>query len=360
MIPYRTTRHRAPARVGRAALLWGIATFIGLQLGMALAIETFLPEWRDPVFGTRLRRLTRRTVDGPVRLPTVVMVGSSRVEHGLLAHALEEQLSTACGQRLVAFNFGLSGAGSVTELLMVRRMLAAGIRPDLLLIEVLAPTLAGQITPGEMGRLTPDRLYLSELPIVSRYGPKLTELRSDWWHASAVPAFSHRYAILARTLPQFLPGRVPTDSLRRIDAWGVAELPAVPSREVYERRVQDMLASYRPSLTNFRLGGPACAGLRDLLELCRREGVPTMLVLMPEGRPFRALYGDDAWGQIETFLDGLSREFDAPLVNAREWVADEQFTDSHHLLPAGAAVFTARLGREHIAPLLTGTRSARR
>jgi hypothetical protein len=341
-------------------LLWGIATFIVLQLGMAVAIETFMPDWRDPVYGIKFRRLTQRTVAAPMRGPTVVMVGSSRVEHGLLAHNLEDQLSAACGQRVVAFNFGLSGAGPVTEQLVVRRMLAAGIRPDLLLIEVLAPALAGQIAPGEMGRLTPDRLYLNELAVMARYGPSLGDLRSEWWQGWPVPAFSHRYAILARTAPQLLPGRVPSDSLSHIDAWGVGELPTMPTRAAYRRNVELMLASYRPSLTGFHIGGPACAGLRDLLELCRRERLQPMLVLMPEGRPFRALYSEDAWEQIVTFLGGLSREFDAPLVNGRDWVADEQFTDSHHLLPGGAAVFTDRLGREHIAPLLGGTRSARR
>ncbi len=137
---------------------------------------------------------------------------------------------------------------------------------------------------------------------------------------------------------------MPSDSLRRINACGVGELPLTPTREAYRHNVERMVASYRPTLSGFRLGGPACAGLRDLLELCQREHVQAMLVLMPEGRPFRELYRADVWGQIETFLTGLSREFDAPLVNARDWVADEQFTDSHHLLPGGAAAFTERLG----------------
>jgi hypothetical protein len=351
---------RAPARVGRSALTWGMATFLVLQLGIAVGIETALPSWRDPIFGVKIRLLTQRTIAAPTRVPTVVMVGSSRVENGLLAQALETQLATASGQPMVAFNFGLSGAGPVTEQLVVRRMLAAGIRPDLLVIEVLSPTLAGQIMPSEIGRLPADRLYLHELPVVARYGADLTDLRSEWWQGLVVPAFSHRYAILACTLPQFLPGRVPFDSLRRIDSWGVGELPGKPTPEGYEHNVKLMLANYRPSLTDFRLGGPACEGLRDLLELCRREHVRPMLVLMPEGRPFRALYSADTWAQIETFLTGLSREFDAPLVNAREWVPDEYFTDSHHLLPGGAARFTQRLGRDHIAPLLTGTRTAGR
>jgi hypothetical protein len=357
---HATGRRRVPARVGRSALLWGIAAFAGLQLGAALAIETFLPDWRDPVFGIKFRLLSGRTADAPPRSPTVVMVGSSRVEFGMLAGKLEDELSVACGQRPVAFNFGIAGAGPVTEQLVVRRMLAAGIRPNVLVIEVLAPTLAGQVPSVEVSRLTPDRLYLNELALVARYGPSLSDLRSDWWQAWPVPAFSHRYAILARNAPQFLPGRVPYDGLRRIDRWGVGELAATPTRAVYLRNLEMTLAQYRPSLTDFQLGGPSSVGLRDLLQICRQEQIQPILVLMPEGTEFRRLYTTDAWQQIETFLAALSREFDAPLVNARTWVADDQFTDSHHLLPGGAAVFTERLGREHLAPLLTGTRSAQR
>src|SRR5437588_1933272 len=106
-------RRRTPDHFGRATLVWGVATFVVLQLGIAIAIETFMPDWRDPVFGVKIRLLTRRTVAAPAHVPTVVMVGSSRVENGLLAHNLETQLSAACAQPLVVFNFGLSGAGPV-------------------------------------------------------------------------------------------------------------------------------------------------------------------------------------------------------------------------------------------------------
>jgi hypothetical protein len=37
------------------------------------------------------------------------------------------------------------------------------------------------------------------------------------------------------------------------------------------------------------------------------------------------------------------------VINGREWVADDDFSDSHHLLPHGAKVFTERLGREVLA-----------
>src|SRR5262249_35831439 len=102
----------------------------------------------------------------------------------------------------------------------------------------------------------------------------------------------------------------------------------------------------------FRVGGPPCQSLRELLELSRREGIDAALVLMPEGTEFRSWYPSGAWASVQSFLTDLSREYAAPIINAREWVPDTDFLDSHHLLPRGANTFTTRLGREGLAPLL--------
>jgi hypothetical protein len=76
---------------------------------------------------------------------------------------------------------------------------------------------------------------------------------------------------------------------------------------------------------------------------------------MPEGTGFRALYSADAHRQIDAFLAGLTAAHGTPLIDARTWVDDDGFFDLHHLLPKGAAVFTRRLGREAILPLLRGS-----
>jgi hypothetical protein len=73
---------------------------------------------------------------------------------------------------------------------------------------------------------------------------------------------------------------------------------------------------------------------------------------MPEGPAFRSWYGPGAWPRVRGLVDGLGREFGARVIDARCWMPEDAFSDSHHLLPAPAAVFTARLGREAIAPLL--------
>ena len=81
--------------------------------------------------------------------------------------------------------------------------------------------------------------------------------------------------------------------------------------------------------------------------------IPARLVLMPEGSPFRSWYGLGANDRLLAFLRVVSSEYDVPLTDARGWLPDEEFSDGHHMLEAGAVAFTDRLTREVIAPAIT-------
>src|SRR5262249_30236172 len=108
----------------------------------------------------------------------------------------------------------------------------------------------------------------------------------------------------------------------------------------------------------FRPGGPAGAALRESVALCRREGIAVAPLLMPEASEVRRWYPPGAGAALDDLPGALRRDFGVPVIDAREWVADAGFADSHHLLPAGAAAFTGRLGHEVIVPLLEGRRPA--
>src|SRR5690242_16707864 len=110
----------------RADVLWVAAGFIVLQLGLAIALERGLLQWRDPVFGYKAARLRSRTVASSVHPLTVVMLGTSRTAYGLQGKKLEEYLARELGQSIVAFNFGIPAGGPLTQLLTLQRLLQAG------------------------------------------------------------------------------------------------------------------------------------------------------------------------------------------------------------------------------------------
>jgi hypothetical protein len=92
----------------------------------------------------------------------------------------------------------------------------------------------------------------------------------------------------------------------------------------------------------------------DLLALCRREGIPATLVIMPESGAFRALYAPELRAGIDALAHRLAAEWQAPLFDARARVDDVGFWDGHHLTADGAAAFTGIFEREVLGPLLRG------
>ncbi|HEV8130825.1 MAG TPA: DUF1574 family protein [Acidobacteriota bacterium] len=345
-------KYRFQSRRARAALLWGLVMFSGLQLGLAIAIEYWLPELRDPNYAHRAALLRRRIGTESNRSLTVVMLGSSRTGVALKGTLLDARLSRAIENPVIVFNFGLPGAGPVTELLNLKRLLADRVRPDLLLIEVLPPLLGGKdAVPWEAAWISSDRLWHGEIESLAPFGFATRELRSTWWQAWPIPWYSHRFAILNLLAPGWLPWHLRQDWSRGTDDSGWTAHPEITpefSRLATERARQE----YAVYLDGFRLGGPALRALQGILYECQRAAIPAGLVLLPEGTAFQSWYPPGAWEQISAFLQNLSLQSGAPLINARSWLPDEDFSDSHHLLRRGAVKFSERLAQDALLPLL--------
>jgi hypothetical protein len=350
---FTTSRKARFSRQSHTALAWGFGAFLVFQLGLALAIGFWWREIGDPECAYKKARLVSRYGKNTGPTTSVWMLGSSRTAFGFLSKTLEDRLARQVGKPAIAFNFGMVGAGPVTELVTLKRLLAEGIRPDLLLIEVLPPLLADQSSQPQEGHwLTAQRFRLSEVSLLEHYGLGGKKLRRNWFASLLVPWYSQRFCLLSRVMPTWLPWQLRKDWFRAIDDSGWVSSPQkVTTPEQRRHAVERAVHEYGPGLADFHLGGHTCEALEDTLALCRREGIRTTLVLMPEGTEFRSLYPPAVWDQIRTYLDKLCRQYQATVINGRAWVADEDFSDSHHLLPHGATVFTKRLGGEVLALL---------
>lgn len=331
----------------RSTLLWGLLLFMGIQLGVAVAVIC-RPELHDPAYGIRLVRLARRR-PAATRPPLIVALGTSRTQLGMKAAVLEERLALACGQPVAVLNLGQPGMSLVTELLTTNRLLADGIRPKLLVIEVLPMCLsAGWSSWNTMdaARMPSERLWWCDLPLVQRYGgPARADVGRTWLWSWLVPIFSHRVDLLYNLAPFLL-----SLEERMTLASSVADADTLAARVIPDRSqaLKHARAEYLDDLRRFRLGGLDCQALRELLNLCRQEHLAAALLVMPEGPEFRSWYPPAVWQQIQTFLNGLSREYDVPLIDCRAWMAEGDFADSHHLLPAAADQFSRRLACEKV------------
>jgi hypothetical protein len=63
-------------------------------------------------------------------------------------------------------------------------------------------------------------------------------------------------------------------------------------------------------------------------------------------------------GQVERFLNRLAEETAVPIIDARDWIADEDFSDANHLRVPGATAFTERFVREALPGILNDRRAA--
>ena len=346
--PARSARRDAAVAVAVGAVL-----FVACQLALGLAAERSYTV-KDPGYADKEKKLAALEAAFPGR-PRVVMLGTSRTGFGFDAGRLEEQLDG----RAVVFNYGIPASGPVTHLLYARRLFARGHRPDLLLVEVLPPGLADLPDgPLEAKFLFGDRLRHDELDAVIGYGFPEAEVRRAWRESVLTPWHALRFPIMGRLAPSAVPWHLRFDWSRTADAHGWSgSISDTVTEDEYAAGLVRAANEYRNILADFRPTGGAARALADLLVLCREQGVPVRLVLMPESAGFRALYPPDATARLYEFLNRLCAEHGCELVDARAWVADTGFTDGHHLLQPGARQFTDRPGREVVAPLI-GTRVA--
>jgi hypothetical protein len=342
---------RSFARRAVLTLVWGLVAFAVGQFVLGWAVEHWLPAARDAEYTVKLERLRARQSEEPGR-PLVLVLGSSRVALGLRADSLHPDYQ---GRPALVFNFGLTGGASLVEALSLRRLLSEGVRPDLLVLEVLPPTLnqPGR-HPLEEEWFDAGRLRSSERGFLHAYHSDETRTRRQWLKRR-IPCLWHTHHLRRLLVPQEQGASTApvTWACQRMDAYGWlrASFDDVTS-EQRQRSIDIARGQYATALGDFHLAEGPSRALDDILHYCRREGIPVALLLMPEGPTFRSLYPPSMRAGIDAHLQAVSREHDVPLIDAREWLPEEAFWDSHHLLPRGAAAFTERLGREALPPLL--------
>jgi hypothetical protein len=326
--------------------------FAVLQIALAVAAER--SHWvRDPGYGDKevfLRRLENTSPGAPV----VVMLGTSRTGNAFHGRKIEEAL----GRLAVAFNFGIPASGPITHLLYLRRLLADGHRPDLLLVEVLPPSLCDlDDGPLESRALCGERLRRAEVEPAIGYGLPAGPTRERWRNSVLLPWYVLRFPVVGRAAPTALPWNLRHDWSRTTDdhGWCTPAVDAV-TPEQYAGGLAHAADEYRNILNDLRPGGGAGRALGDLLGLCRANGIPVRLVLLPEGTGFRAFYPRWAEDRLYAYLRGVCAEHGCGLTDARAWMPDAAFGDGHHMLRHGAEAFSERLAREVIGPNLSPAR----
>jgi hypothetical protein len=338
-------------------VLWTVAFFVAGQLALLAALERW-PGLRDPEYGRRLACARDRRAEAEPGRPLVVLLGSSHVGLGVRPDVMTDG-GPGPRRRPVVVNCAVNAAAAMMELVTLRRLLADGVRPDLVLLEV-CPLMLTDVPggPNLYGGIGFDRLGWRDLALYDGLvGPEPVPVHRRWLRAQLLPWASHRFVLMNLLAPQWEPPRARVNlAWDYIDAWGWQTHPSLlvhlpgPCRQAVES-CRRWLAE-RPAL--FHITPVAERALREALATCAREGTPVALLYMPESSGLRRCYPPEALDRFAELLRQVGREHNAPLIDGRDWSEDADFADCHHLTPAGAARFSRRLFHEAILPLLQG------
>lgn len=324
-------------RRARPALLWSVALFWAVLVGLTLGLDLGVPERYDPEYAARLDRLRRMRADHADR-PCIVALGSSRMAMAFAPEQLPP-LAAADGRTVTVFNLSRIGAGPVYARMTYDRLLRDGLAPDAVVLELMPAFLE-----KEWRNVLTAAAAVGDLDLLSRYVPP-SRVYSDYARRRLLAARSQRLVI-----GTWLAGEPPGETIGPLGGEVGRLRDAVTPDEAAEGMRRNVIL-FAPSLDRFSIEPGADRAVRDLLADCRARGAPAVVLLTPESTAFRAVYPPAAQTAVPAYLNGLADETGASFVDARAWLPDDAFTDGHHVTRAGQAAFTDRLGREVLVPL---------
>jgi hypothetical protein len=326
------------SRRARRALAWGAACYLAAQLAFAGVLY-------DPEYTWRLEVLKTRRAEDPQR-PLLLMLGSSRTMMAFWPEILAP-LRTETGQEALPFNLSHPASGPVMNLMQIHRLLREGIRPKWLILEIMPAYLAEDPCESLTCTLGP-----SDLPVLQDYVNPWA-LYGKYVLERLLTEHRHQQDFVRGHAPAWVLGEKLPPNVG-VGTRGGFIVDTAMGLDERERRTALMKQQYYATVQDLVIGPTGDRATRVLLDLCRQQQIQTVLLLAPEAECFRGWYSARTQATLSIYLDKLSREYGAPVVDGRTWVADQDFTDGHHVLRAGSTTFTLRLGRDVLQPLVEG------
>jgi hypothetical protein len=367
------SKQSQPVRI----LFWAGGCFVLIQLITNVLLDCYWPQVRSPFLDHSLKQAQAcpHSVD-------VVCLGSSRLGLAFRSDEVEALMRQQTGDPSFAvFNAGFPAEDYSTSAFILKRLLALGMRPSLVVIEITPEMVARRNrwlgahvlpTPGldlpgyladlwnsrNLGRLLMERIYP-----VYRYRRSLCEelsaaLAKTWtscWpkkKQASQPSGPARESASACENAPAGSTRAPPQP-----AAGPAQGYAVPPESFVDGDLSlpsgqlTLEGTSKASLwlKDYHIGGSAARALERLLQQCRQQDMAVLLVIPPLYSAHRRLYTPQIEAAFEDYLAGVKRAYHCASVDCRDQLPDHLFLDNHHVFPEGAARFSRQLVQEVLA-----------
>ncbi len=185
----------------RAEVVWAIISFLVLQIGFAASLKTGLIRLDGgTTFASKAAQFQQQLNLAEDNSLVVAAFGSSRIMNGFDAAGLERHLDQLRPQRHVVYNFGVAGGGNIYSFLSLEKLIAAGVKPDLILLEIYPALLR---PGGEQQWFAANEMRSKSFENTERYGIK--SVSRPWYQEWLFPWHTYRYFVLNQIAPKLLP-----------------------------------------------------------------------------------------------------------------------------------------------------------
>ncbi|MGB8352381.1 MAG: hypothetical protein WCD79_00680 [Chthoniobacteraceae bacterium] len=335
---------KSPAEFKKNAIS-GICWFVGFiclfQVIFWLMTNVWIQDFWDAQYVLKTETLEKSMAEKPGQ-PLWLIMGSSTVEDGVCAGLLNTP------ETPLVFNYGMGGADLFRQMICLRRLLEAGIKPQRVGIEVLGALMNIPESGFSHKEDFIVRARRDELDVYSQFSIDPSRVRHLWMKSRFNPASVFGVNLPPHTFswssfPRFWRAEKPP-----YDEWGWLRLQD-PGGAAHARKLADEKAIYKAQYfddVKFGVSGFTDRVLREILEICKKENIGVFIFRMPESPDFQKIYPAEANAAIDTYLSRFVSETGIPFIDGRSWVEESGFDDGHHLAPDGAEEFTKRMGQE--------------
>jgi hypothetical protein len=321
-----------------------VVATLAINAAVALLLDEFHPELRDPEYARRISSLKDRVAEYPQR-PLVLVLGSSRTAMGIRPGEWEAcRPARAASSDPLLFNLSLIGGGPLLEMIVTQRIFADGIKPRAILLEYWPP-LFNEDRANTFG-VSIDRLGTRDRAVLQAYSANSESMERNLQSDSLNPLYSSRQRILSQLFPKWIPAKQRIDWMwNDIDDWGWkpgCDFKPGPSesRAILLAQAQDV---FKKLFAEYRIDPREDRAFRNAIELASNNGVEVCLIYMPESSEFRSRYPHAIEKAAREHFAQLTHELGVPAIDARTWMEDGFFSDGFHLTRIGAAEFTMKL-----------------
>jgi len=337
----------------RSNLGWCFLGCVVVQCGLAVGVDQFWPAVRDPENAGVVKSVRAQSAEVLGR-PVVLVFGSSRMKMALRAERLNHPEDEDAP---LVMNCAMPQSGPMMQEILLRQVLAAGVRPRLVYLEII-PFFIGQTNGSSVEQRRHDvgaRLTAAEIASVCRYHVSNSHrVWYSWAMGRLVPVYRHQLGAHA-ALGIDQAAVAPTGGVLSVDQYGWLRPPESLPAETVQQRSRDALLEWEFSMKQSAAALGSLRALTDAVSLCRARDIAVLFIVAPESSTMRSFCPAATEAQLNA-VRGLAHELGVPLIDARTWVDDDKFYDGHHVFVKGAEQYTERFAREALAPHWAGMR----